>query len=370
MGAAPLDHYPAPVHRTTGGPTVHLTHIELRVPDPDRRLAGVTLAQEVARPRLAPEFVRFPGDDGWTLLFPRPDADRMEYQLQLVHDDGAAELVCDPLNELRAPGPFGDKSVLEFPEYQRPAWLDQPASHPGQTRGSTIPSRAVRTRIRVDVWTPHGHDPHAHLPLLVAHDGPEFAEYSGLTALLAHAIEDERLPPMRAALLAPVERDQTYSASASYARALAHDILPALARLAPTPHGRAMRVGMGASLGALAMLHAHRSNPAAFGGLFLQSGSYFRHRFDKHEAGFVRFGRINRFVGRVLTAPDWPHPIPVTITCGTAEENLFNNRAVAHALAAQGYDVTMVENRDAHNWIAWRDTFDPHLVELLAKMWS
>ena len=54
---------------------------------------------------------------------------------------------------------------------------------------------------------------------------------------------------------------------------------------------------MGASLGALAMLHAHRRSPAAFGGLFLQSGSFFRPRFDAHEPGFPRFGRIARFVG-------------------------------------------------------------------------
>jgi hypothetical protein len=27
-------------------------------------------------------------------------------------------------------------------------------------------------------------------------------------------------------------------------------------------------------------------------------------------------------------------------------------------------------NRDAHNWTAWRDTFDPHLVELLQRKWA
>ena len=55
---------------------------------------------------------------------------------------------------------------------------------------------------------------------------------------------------------------------------------------------------MGASLGALAMLHAHRMHPDLFGGLFLQSGSFFRQRLDRYERGFPRFGRISRFVGR------------------------------------------------------------------------
>jgi len=43
----------------------------------------------------------------------------MEYRLQLRHRGGArswTEEVCDPGNPLRAPGAFGDKSVVEFPD--------------------------------------------------------------------------------------------------------------------------------------------------------------------------------------------------------------------------------------------------------------
>ncbi len=127
---------------------------------------------------------------------------------------------------------------------------------------------------------------------------------------------------------------------------------------------------MGASLGALEMLHAHRLHPHSFGALFLQSGSYFRQRFDPQESRFVRFRRITRFVGEILGGRGWWDPIPITMTCGTVEENLDNNRAVALALAEQGYDVVLHENRDAHNWTAWRDTFDPQLAAVLARAWS
>ena len=54
------------------------------------------------------------------------------------------------------------------------------------------------------------------------------------------------------------------------------------------------------SLGALAMLHAHRSSPELFDGLFLQSGSFFMPRFDSQESGFVRYRRIVRFVRATL----------------------------------------------------------------------
>ena len=129
-------------------------------------------------------------------------------------------------------------------------------------------------------------------------------------------------------------------------------------------------MGMGASLGGLAMLHIHRRSPATFGALFLQSGSFFRQRYDKQESGFSRFRRISRFMGEVLSAREWAHPINITLTCGTVEENLHNNRATCAALRQQGYEVELIENPDAHNWVGWRDTFDPHLIDLINRMWA
>ena len=59
--------------------------------------------------------------------------------------------------------------------------------------------------------------------------------------------------------------------------------------------------------------------------------------------------------------------IPVTLTCGTGEENLGNNRAVAEALRRQGWQAALVEHPDAHNWVSWRDSLHPHLAELLLR---
>ncbi|MEA2460859.1 MAG: hypothetical protein QOH90_1036 [Actinomycetota bacterium] len=355
---------------TSEGPTIDGSKIVFSFPDAERSLDTVRLSQEIVRPRCGPEFIWREDAAAWQLDFLKPDADRMEYQFQLVHDDGGTELICDPSNPRRAPGPFGDKSVLEMPGYADPAWLGEEPAQSGPIESFTTKNRPFRGRHPVLLWSPPDTDPEQPLPLLIAHDGPEYAEYSSLTLWLDRSFAAGRIPPMRAALVGPIDRDQSYSASAAYARSLAHELIPQLLERAPTPHGRKMRIGMGASLGALAMLHAHRRAPASFGALYLQSGSYFRIRYDKQESGFSRFRRISRFMGEVLTAPEWLHPIPVTITCGTVEENLNNNRATAKALAAQGYDVTFVENRDGHNWIAWRDTFDPYLGDLLTKVWG
>ena len=126
-------------------------------------------------------------------------------------------------------------------------------------------------------------------------------------------------------------------------------------------------VGMGASLGALAMLHAQRRYPKAFDGLFLQSGSFFQPRFDRQESGFRRYLRIVRFTSGVRRGPAG-HPVPVALTCGTVEENLANNADMAAALARQGYDVAFAEVPDAHTWTGWRDAYDPHLTSLLQRV--
>ena len=127
---------------------------------------------------------------------------------------------------------------------------------------------------------------------------------------------------------------------------------------------------MGASLGALALLHARWLHPGAFSALYLQSGSYFRPRWDRQEAGFPRFRRISRFVGTVLRAGRAAAPIPITLTCGAPEENLANNRAVAAALRRQGHDVAPRHQPRRPQLDAWRDTLDPHLLDLLARAWT
>ena len=358
------------MNTSTTSPILGHRDVTFEVPDPNGELEGVNLYQEVQRPRLGPPFVRDTGGGAWRLTFARAEIDRMEYMLEFVRAGNSIEWTADPGNPLRAPGPFGDKSVIEWPSYEAPEWLAGGLARPGRILEGTVDCRPIRASLPVVLWSSHGTGDDQPLPLLVAHDGPEYGQYSKLMMLLDHATSAGMLPPMRAALIGPVDRDEIYSASAAYRRTLAHDVLPWLNRHAPISQGRRFRVGMGASLGALAMLHAHRTHPASFGALYLQSGSFFRQRFDKHESGFPRFRRITRFVGRVLAASDWSHPIPITMSCGTIEENLANNRVVCEALRGQGYEASLVTFRDGHNWVGWRDTFDPHLIDLLRRTWA
>ena len=334
--------------------------VALRIPDPDETYTAVRLSSDLG----GPPFER--DDDEWVLELDLPDVLRLEYKLEVTHRDGGSEWICDPGNPKRAPGAFGEKSVLELPGYSAPAWLEEEGVE-GRFDEAPVRGRGLGAYVGVRVWSPADVEPGRPLRMLLANDGPEYDALSQLTRYSAAMIAAGELPPHRVALLAPGDRNQWYSASAAYARVLAHDIVPALRDAFGIVGAPA---AMGASLGGLAMLHAQRRFPRAIGALFLQSGSFFIPRYDAHESGFGRYARIIRFVRETLRDGQYAMPVPTTITVGRAEENAHNNREMARALAAQGYDVSLEEVLDLHNYVGWRDAFDPHLTALLRRAWT
>lgn len=190
--------------------------------------------------------------------------------------------------------------------------------------------------------------------ILLVLDGPEYQKQMRLVPLLRRLVERGDVKPHRVALVVPEDRMETYSASTRFAR-----------ELAASYEGV---VGLGSSLGGLALLHAHRTHPRAFRGLFLQSGSYFRRTTDPQESRFGRFTRVDRFVGSMLRGRN-AAPIPTMLTCALEEENYVNNAAVARALAEQGYPVEFHATRGGHDWPTWRRGVEAHLPALLRKVW-
>ena len=222
--------------------------------------------------------------------------------------------------------------------------------------------RVLGRGVSVRVWSPG----EGKLPLLLVHDGPEYDARAKLTRYAARVIRRGAVAPFRVALLPPGDRDEWYSASANYGRTLCERILPAISERIDVS---GPPVGMGASLGALAMLQAQRAWPDTFAGLFLQSGSFFVPCLDRQESGFAGYGRIVRFVRGVLNASSHAATVPVAMTCGANEENVHNNRLMAAALSGQGYAATLAETAGGHDWTNWRGALDPHLTPLLAGLW-
>ncbi len=333
--------------------------IGFRFRDRDRRLTGVRLQQGVLPRGTDTGFAYEESTGTWELRLPRPAVRRLEYRFDLIRADGTTETVCDPANPLRVGGGFGDSSELRCPEYREPGWLRLPPAA-GQWRDVHLPLPPVRSGVVARIWSPDRPTDR----VIVAHDGPDYHRYGDLGRYTAAMIGAGRVPPCHLVLLPAGDRMEWYSASPAYARALARDVLPKLAAELGTSRPV---VGVGASLGALAMLHCQRRHPDGFAGLLLQSGRFFQPRFDSHESGFRRYLRIVRFTGGVRRGPRGT-AVPVALTCGTVEENLANNADMAAALRRHGYDVTFAEVPDAHTWTGWRDAYDPHLTALLQRV--
>ncbi len=161
------------------------------------------------------EFEYDDADRAWRLNLPPVPVWRLEYRLELRHE-GHTEVICDPANPQRAPGGFGEKSVIELAGYHRPDWLDLPGA-PGEWRDLTVAIAGAQGR-RAGT---HLGAARSATGILLAHDGGEFDRLIGLSHYSAAMVAAGAMPPHHLVLLSPVDRNDWYSANPAYARALA-----------------------------------------------------------------------------------------------------------------------------------------------------
>jgi enterochelin esterase-like enzyme len=345
------------------GTAATAAEIIFRLPDAADGVARATVWLDLDHHREPPPMLRVAA--GWELRMTRPPVQRLEYLFAVEYGDGTQAMICDPTNRARTPTAFGDHSVIEFPGYREPAWLTTPGP-PGSSASFAIRAPRLSPDVPVTLWSPDGVPDGAALPLLMVHDGPEFELLTSVTRFSSVLIGAGRLPPHRVALLGPGDRNRWYAANPAYSHALTSVVVPKLREVTAVDGPIALA---GASLGALAALHASTALPAAFGALFLQSGSFFRADTDPQERSFPGFGAVASFVEHPGPAPPAGAGLDVGMTCGLAEENLDNNRLMAATLAGLGHRVTLAEVPDAHTFTGWRDALDPHLADLLDRAW-
>jgi enterochelin esterase family protein len=297
-------------------------------------------------------FQQIDGTDLWWLTLSLPEGARLEYKLE-VQRGHYTEWVNDPLNPLTTSNPFGTNSVCRAHGYQVPSWtLPDAATSPG-----TFETMDVAGGNPLQVYLPPGWDRSTPLALLFVHDGGDYLHYGSMGTVLDNLIAGGSIPPVIAAFSSPLQRLIEYAASAAHAAYVVEGVLPAIANAYPIGQ---QRVVMGASLGAVAALHAAWTHPGAFSAMLLQSGTF---------AQSPGWGSARHVLGPIadLLVRLEPSVLPhqVFLSCGTYERMIGENRAMAGRLQRAGLDVRYVESRDGHTWEGWRDRLAEGLAWVL-----
>jgi enterochelin esterase family protein len=193
--------------------------------------------------------------------------------------------------------------------------------------------------------------------LVLVHDGGDYLHFGSMGTALDNLIGAGTIPPLIAVFSSPGQRLTEYAASPAHAAYVVEGVLPTVA--ANYPLG-AQRVVMGASLGAVAALHAAWAHPGAFTAMLLQSGTF---------AQSPGWGAARHILGPIadLLVNLEPSVLPprVFLSCGTYERMIGENRAMAGRLQRAGLQVRYVESRDGHTWEGWRDRLAEGLAWVL-----
>lgn len=298
-------------------------------------------------------FRRVPGTDLWYAVLDLPEGSRVEYKIEVTRG-GQVEWIRDPLNPRLAHDPFGANSVCHGRGYETPEWTQEdPSARKGVLEDRIFRSHALGGPRKVTLYFPARYRPSRRYPLVVIHDGTDYLRYAALKTVLDNLIHRLEIPGLVAALTDPGERMTDYAASDAHARFVTEELVPHLEATLPlgaTPRDRCL---MGASLGAVAALHAAERYGGYFGRLLLQSGSFAFTDIGEHDRG-PAFDDIVSFMNAYREAPTRVSR-RVYLSCGVHESLIYENRSLAPVLQSTGMDVRFEEARDGHNWENWRD---------------
>lgn len=301
----------------------------------------------------APAFTRLGATDLWHLTVAIPEGSRIEYKFDVING-GTHGWINDPLNPLVAEDPFGANSVCQAYGYETPEWsLPDEAAPSGRLEELNVASAAFGGRRELRVYLPAGFRDDEIYPLVVAHDGEDFAAYAGLATVLDNLIQRSDIAPVVVALTQSPDRIREYTDDPRHAAFLCEELLPALHARYPLRDEAAGRALMGASLGAVASLTAAWRRPGVFGRLLLKSGSFMVTETSFHG----RDPLFERIYDVIRTFREDPGALPqrIFVSCGLYEGLIDQNRALVAFLREHGADVLFVEALDGHHWQNWRD---------------
>ena len=363
-GAHAADSYPDPV--TEG---VRAMPVALRLDDPDGEFAAVRLASDLHLSD-AERRSRATATAGCSSSSCRTCCGSSTSSRSTT-PDGGTERILDPGNDEARAGRVRRQVRARAAGLRAAGVAGRPRRVAGRYDEVEVRGRGLGANVAVRVWSPADAAARPPLRLLLANDGPEYDELASLTGWAGAMIAAGRAAavPGRAAA---ARRPQQLVLGLGGLRARARHTTRARAARARGVDRRAGRAWARASARSRCCTRTAATR-GAFGGAVPAVRLVLHPALRRAESGLRRFARITRFV-RDDAAATAHYAIPVPVDDDRAareEENAANNRAMARcARRARDTSVSLEEVLDMHNYIGWRDAFDPHLTTLLRRAWT
>ena len=294
--------------------------------------------------------------DLWYRVEPFAAETQLEYKFLIDEQDD----VLDPENPVRIASGFGFNSSFAMPGFVPPAeTLPTTAEIPsGTLTTETINSAALGQIRTLAVYTPAQPAQNGSYPSVYIHDGSDYLNFIDAAAILDRLIAAEKIPPMVAVFIPPIDRRVEYDRNPAYVKFLADEVVPFVRNNYNTSNDPAETGSVGASMGGLISVYAALNRPEVFGLVGSQSGALaygsdtVMRQVQSMPAVDVRF---------YLTIGSYE-----TKVAGTGPEANFvtANERFAAELRAKGYAFEHEIRPQGHSWGFWQATFGETLIWL------
>lgn len=230
------------------------------------------------------------------------------------------------------------------------------------------PQRGLQRGIHVRIW-PDDVPADQPRPLLIAHDGSDYDGRGRLTERAGGLMAAGKVRPFRVALVDPAWdlRNNWYSCSPAYADALKYSVIP---EITDRVNIEGPVAAIGASLGAISLLHIEFDYPGTFGALILQSTSFHHGRFiSREDVDYVERDRVEAFVEKLGSTPLAAEIMQIGITWNEGP-GVPGNKVMSNILSTQGHILEGGLVAGGHDYESWGNATNPILGNVLERTWG
>ena len=302
------------------------------------------------------EMKRLPGTDLFHLSWNLDPAARFEYKLVV---DSA--WILDPLNPLRASGPFGENSEVRMPRYRFPReTIPRVDIAHGSIDTTSFTGTRLLHRSAVFVYLPAGYRSGTErYPVLYVTDGREYLTRAKMNVVMDNLIAQREIAPLIAVFIDPGTdpsdvrtgtRMTDYALNDDFVGDLSVGLRPVLMKTYRMLDGPRNTGILGASMGGLIATYAALTHPEVFGLCAAQSPSY--------------QWKNDTLITMIRSAPG--RSFRMYLCTGTIRDAERRARIVRDIMREKGYAITYREYPESHNWMNWR----ARLGDILRTFWG